>query len=234
MNESDLATLRGLVGRTGGRWARCEGYQRPPPGATGPQYVPKTGVVWIGGRVEKLELPENGLRGALPETLEQLDRLRVLVLFGNALTAIAPRAWPRTLIHLDLSRNELDCDFPAGIANLYSLKRCHLEKNRLKGRLPALTLQHLEVLTAFQNNLQGELPLFDCPKLEQLWLHDNADLDGPLPDFSKCPNLKSLLLSFTNIHGDPTSVHHCDNVQLRPVVLSSGKEEEEKELKGGT
>mmetsp|Transcript_20718 Transcript_20718/g.64017 ORF Transcript_20718/g.64017 Transcript_20718/m.64017 type:complete len:270 (-) Transcript_20718:355-1164(-) len=220
---AEVAALRSLAGK--GTWKVCEGYQRPPPGTPdlGP-YKPRTGATWADGHVSKLELPANGLAGKFPaRELGELRRCLALVLFGNSLSGSVDCArLSPTLVHLDLSDNAFEGPFPA-VGCLFKLKRLHLDRNKFRGALPAAefaTLKQLQCLTAYQNRLSGPLPSFaGCASLEKLWLHDNPDLQGPVPDDlrTNCPHLTSLLLSFTRVQRAGPLPPHCD-VQIRPVA----------------
>mmetsp|Transcript_14027 Transcript_14027/g.55965 ORF Transcript_14027/g.55965 Transcript_14027/m.55965 type:complete len:306 (-) Transcript_14027:153-1070(-) len=246
--EADVRALRALyeATRTGpihkrSEWRRSDGFAPPPPRPPqegGPTTVtaedhamahkPTFGVLWRRGRVARLDLPDNGLRGDVPRGLAALSACARLCLFGNALTGtLDPSTLPATLLHLDLGGNQLTGSLLPTIASLAKLKRLHLEKNRLSGSLPRELgyLTRLEVLTAHANALDGELPetLTDCASLQKLWLFDNAGLSGRIPDGLPA-SLVSLLLTETQILGPvPEDLLNrgCD-VQIGPFGIVGG------------
>ena len=108
-DEENVSALREIWGRTGGRlrkWKREQGWKPPPPLMSPAdvakneterqklsrlyggdlQYKPAFGVLWREGKVAKVELPKNGLEGAVPSQLEALTCCRVVCLFGNRLS----------------------------------------------------------------------------------------------------------------------------------------------------
>ena len=190
------------------------------------QQKPTFGVLWREGRVAKLELPRNGLEGAVPPQLEALEKCRVICLFGNRLNGRLDGArLPASLVHLDLSSNRIDGPVPAEIARLRRLRRLHLQGNRLSGPLPDVfdALEALEEFTAQRNRLSGPLPpsIGACAALRKLFLHENPKLKGPVPPaWADCGKLAQVLLAETAVtagSAPPALAARCD-VQISPPV----------------
>ena len=196
-DAAEVAALQLMWGATGGRqklWKEAAGWAPPPPRrpdeeegspvAEAAQQPRQKGVLRRRGKVVKVELPENGLAGPFPAAhLAQLRQLRVLALFGNALTGtLKPlAALPKSLTHLDVSHNELTGRLsPRFLDALPLLRRLHLEHNQLSGWIPNLVanLACLEHLTLQQNDFEGRAPLElgKLPNLKVLKLHDNDKL----------------------------------------------------------
>ena len=163
------------------------------------------------GRVSGLDLEFNGLTGALPPAVGDLERLASLDLSRNALTGpLPPELGHLSGLHaLDLSDNRLDGAIPSQIGDFSSLVWLKLNGNGLTGPIPPqigrlaslheldlsdneLTgptppelgkLEQLRVLLLFGNALAGPLPA-ELGHLRLLWtlnLSGNAALSGPLP-----------------------------------------------------
>lgn len=137
------------------------------------------------GRVAGLDLDFNGLAGALPPDLGDLDQLARLVLSRNELTGAIPPELGRLsrLSTLHLGDNQLDGVLPSTIGDLLNLIRLELSGNRFTGPIPPelgqLSPHHLDLS---DNAFTGPIP----PELGNIWqarvvlLHRNA-LAGPLP-----------------------------------------------------
>lgn len=137
------------------------------------------------GRVTGLDLDFNGLAGALPPELGDLDQLTRLVLSRNELTGAIPPELGRLsrLSTLHLGGNQLEGALPSTIGDLLNLIRLELSGNRLTGPIPPeLGRIHPHHLDLSDNAFTGAIP----PELGNLWqarvvlLHRNA-LAGPLP-----------------------------------------------------
>jgi Leucine-rich repeat (LRR) protein len=97
------------------------------------------GVVIEQGRVTKLMLPSNNLRGELPDVFAALPYLKVLYLNNNSLGGCIPVSIGglSKLECLDLSKNELAGNIPRSIGGCFSLKRILLDHNMLDGDIPS-------------------------------------------------------------------------------------------------
>ena len=123
------------------------------------------GVRMVGGRVTKLFLNSNRLRGRIPAELENLTNLRELW-FGdnNGLTGEVPSELSSLtrLEVIDVSRAGLSGSIPAWLGELRGLRKLYLSGNRFEGEVPA--------------------ELGSLTNLGALILRENRGLRGPLPE----------------------------------------------------
>jgi Leucine rich repeat len=161
-------------------------------------------------RVTALLLPEQNVRGSIPNNLGLLTAMTSLQLWNNTMTGTIPSslAAMTDLTALGLSRNSLIGTIPSSLGNLTALTSLQLWKNKLNGTIPtsleAMTdLTHLGLsdnmftgtipsslgsLTALidlqldNNQLSGTIPssLGNLTALTRLWLYDNK-LNGTIP-----------------------------------------------------
>ena len=134
------------------------------------------------GRVVKLNLSENGLRGDIPSELGNLSNLGRLILHENQLTGeIPPELGNLTnLTALEISQNRLSGEIPSEIGNLTNLRSLVLWGNRLSGDIPSElgNLTHLFWLYLSQNELTGCIP----EGFREVQEDDLADLGLPICD----------------------------------------------------
>ncbi len=183
------------------------------------------------GRVTQINLPDNGLSGALPPELGELSTLERLVLGSNRLTGAIPPGLGNLaeLERLDLNDNRITGTIPPQLGSLESLATLNLGSNKLTGQIPrqlgllaALRRLDLSVndlsgsipldlgglgalnyLTLAGNRLAGRIPaaLGDLSVLQDLDLADNR-LDGPIPpELGKLGALISLQLYRNRLTG---------------------------------
>ena len=176
--ETDRAALIALYNATDGpNWTNNDKWLSDQP--LGEWYGVGTN---LDGRVDFLQLSENGLRGELPAELAQLSDLEDLSAFGNGLSG----------------------DIPAELGQLSNLKYLYLEENDLSGEIPPelAQLPSLFGLSLWGNSLSGEIP----PELGQLlvWLLlDDNDLSGEIPpELGQLTRLQHLTLAGNNLAGD--------------------------------
>lgn len=166
----------------GMNWENSGGWNGPP----------GTECSWFGvkcdvlrNRVISLCLPDNGLKGPLPEKMGDLSHLLYLNLESNALSAFIPAALSRLkkLVVLNLESNELHGKIPLEIGTMKNLEELYLGLNRLEGKIPRQlgNLRQLRILDLGANRLQGAPPpeLGSLLHLEELYLEMNR-LSGPL------------------------------------------------------
>lgn len=183
------------------------------------------------GRVLRLELPSNGLRGTIPAEISKLTQLWVLNLAGNELSGpIPPEIGDMTLsqlnlrinhltgripieigqvtslVDLDLSRNDLNGEIPDALSDLTNLRHLDLSSNDLTGLIPSdiSNLTKLETLILGYNDLHGEIPLEfgDLDQLNYVSIPYNA-LVGPLPaTIGRLGNLYTLNLNHNQLSGE--------------------------------
>ena len=129
------------------------------------------------GWVTALNLSDNGLTGAIPDALGQLNNLRLLNLSGNQLTGPIPETLGQlnNLQYLWLSRNGLTGTIPEALGNLNNLETLDLSDNELTGTIH-------EALGQLNN-------------LQHLWLSGN-ELTGCIPSALQVNDLNDLGLAF--------------------------------------
>ena len=183
--ESDRAALEALYDATGGdRWT--EGRNRN--WKTSAPLEDWYGVTTdYEGRVTRLLLNRNGLAGAMPPAMGNLERLVLLDLGNNELTGPIPIELARLvrLETLELGDNALTGGIPALFGRLTALGTLGLSANKLTGPIPADLgrLSSLEQLSLAGNDLSGPVPAAfgSLANLEKLDLAYNWGLSGPLP-----------------------------------------------------
>lgn len=164
----------------GAHWTTQQGWLNDPTPCTW------HGVTCVDGRVDKLKLSDNGLRGTLPAALNGLRHLRQLYLNNNALRGPIPDTIGElSELHvLLLSHNQLSGPLPASLGKLHKLLVLYLDANQLSGSIPPSfgDLQEVRYLFLQGNQLQGAIPptLGALYKLQDLHLYENQ-LQGPLP-----------------------------------------------------
>ena len=136
------------------------------------------------GRVQRLELEENQLRGTIPEELGDLSSLQ----------------------RLYLAANSLEGEIPSTLGNLSNLKSLRLGRNRLTGAIPPQlgNLTNLRSLGLWENQLGEAIPpeLAGMTSIQSLDLGVNQ-LTGPIPSqLANLPNLQYLTLSRNQLTGE--------------------------------
>ena len=145
--------------------------------------------------LEQLDLNGNKLSGPVPSALGRLSRLEELSLQVNQLTGPIPPALGRLsrLRILYLLRNQLTGPIPSELGNLSRLEALYLPWNELTGSVPSALgrLSRLEVLDLSRNQLTGPIPpaLGRLSRLKVLRIQANQ-LTGPIP--SELGNLSSM------------------------------------------
>ena len=165
------------------------------------------GVDTADGRVTVLELPSNGLSGAIPPVLGDLTGLEDLDLSGNGLTGEIPAALESltALGTLDLSGNGLTGEIPSDLGDLTALTTLDLSSNDLDGAIPSAlgSLRNLAVLRLYDNGLNRPIPaeLGNLTKLTELDLWGNS-LSGAIPaELGNLADLQVLDLSDNSLSG---------------------------------
>ena len=159
------------------------------------------------GHVTQLYLINNGLDGAIPPTLVNLDHLRIVSLTENRLSGVLPDELGglSRLEELNLQNNELSGSVPRSFGNLGALRFLSLGGNRLSGPIPheLAQLSQLDSLYLWGNQLSGSIPiqLGDLPNLVDLDLNSNQ-LTGTIPaELGRLSKLKTLNLNHNQLAG---------------------------------
>ncbi|KAK7331035.1 hypothetical protein VNO77_25244 [Canavalia gladiata] len=147
-------------------------------------YCEWVGVKCAQGRVVRFVVQGLGLRGPFPpNTLNQLDQLRVLSLRNNSLFGPIPDLSPLiNLKSLFLDRNHFSGSFPPSILFLHRLLTLSLAHNNLTGSLPVQLnlLDRLISLRLNSNYFSGTLPPLNQTAL-RIFNISNNNLTGPVP-----------------------------------------------------
>jgi len=176
------------------------------------------GVTVLRGKIIKIELPENNLKGYIPASIEKLQYLTELNLQTNGISGIIPPEICNllNLNLLNLRNNQFSGNIPSNIGNLTHLMNLHLSINSLEGEIPASinNLVNLNVLDLRVNQLTGNIPsLTNLINLNYLFLETN-ELTGNLPDgITNMLNLIELNLSANHISGEiPANIGQLKNL----------------------
>jgi hypothetical protein len=128
------------------------------------------------GRVTRLWLDKDQVRGHIPDELGLLTGLTALHLGRNMFTGTIPSSLAEltALTRLVLSRNAMTGTIPSSLGALTALTGLELYSNRLKGSIPSSfgALTNLTTLLLHNNTLVGTMP---CTSLNQPFTELVAD-----------------------------------------------------------
>ncbi|KAM3392725.1 hypothetical protein ACQJBY_013729 [Aegilops geniculata] len=141
-------------------------------------------------------------------SLTNCAQLQILDMNGNALNGNIPIAvgnLSRSLVRLNLGRNQIIGTIPVEIFNLRNLQMLAMGQNLLSGVIPSVigNLGHLIVLFLSGNKFSGQIPytIGNLSRLNKLYL-DNNNLSGNIPaSLGNCKQLAMLNLSFNSLEG---------------------------------
>ena len=151
-----------------------------------------------GGCVDSINLSGNRLSGDLPQTILNMEALRVLDLSENQLTG--------------------NVEVLLGNTNAPALEYLWLQRNLFSGALPDPDLPKLEALTLDSNQIAGIIPDFQqMPNLRALSLEFNQ-LEGNIPDFSGLPRLQFLILSRNPLTGVIPDFHQTPDLERLVLI----------------
>ncbi|KAI3777643.1 hypothetical protein L1987_47444 [Smallanthus sonchifolius] len=166
-------------------------------------------------RVIRLSIPERGLWGAIPSSLQNLTSLSFLNLSYNFLSGPLPDGLFSSFNNLhtiDLSYNRLSGYLPDTLPS--TLQLLDFSSNQFNGRTQTASLQSLHSLIAFNisnNNFTGSIPPSICRASPALVVLDFSlnDFTGNIPQgFGACSNLQILSLGFNSLTGEiPTDIN---------------------------
>ncbi|XP_028752821.1 probable LRR receptor-like serine/threonine-protein kinase At1g06840 [Neltuma alba] len=193
----------------------------------------------------------NDIRGTIPKEIGNIQTLDLLLLNGNQLTGLLPEElgyFPK-LRRFQIDENQISGPLPASFANLNGTKHFHMNNNSISGQIPPelARLPNLIHLLLDNNNLSGSLPpeLSNMPNILVIQLDNNnfsgntipesyanmskllklslrnCSLQGPVPDFSRAPNISYLDLSSNQLNGSIPANKLSDNVTT--IDLSNNK-----------
>ena len=171
------------------------------------------------GRVTKLKIELNEVRGPIPSELGNLANLTELRLYGNRLSGSIPSELGNlaSLEHLGLGLNQLSGTIPSELGNLANLTFLRLSSNKLSGTIPSElgNLANLTGLWLYTNNLSGTIPseLGNLANLTTLWLYNN-ELSGSIPsELGNLSNLERLRLEENELSGPiPSELGNLTNL----------------------
>ncbi len=165
------------------------------------------GLIFAGGALVGLRLPQHNLTGKIPPEIGNLAGLRLLELQSNNLSGSIPPELGdlSTLSSLSLSDNRLSGSIPSELGDLSTLSSLNLYDNNLSGSIPPElgNLSALEELDLGQNHLSGSIPpeLGNLSTLGELYL-DRNHLSGSIPsELGDLSTLSSLNLYDNNLSG---------------------------------
>ncbi|CAL9247340.1 unnamed protein product [Arabidopsis halleri] len=171
-------------------------------------------------RLQMLYMGNNYFTGAIPTTLPNISSLQELGMEFNSLTGSIPPSFGKVqnLQMLTLNDNFFgsqsfgDLDFLDALTNCTQLHNLDVNKNRLRGDLPASIVNLSTTLTSLSldtNIISGSIPheIGNLKNLQELWLERNL-LTGPLPSsLGKLLELKKLSLYSNRLSGEiPSSI----------------------------
>jgi len=223
---TERAALDALYQATGGPWWTDHEYWGGLPGVE----CYWTGVTCdeTGDHVVELRLPDNNLRGALPDRLRDLTRLQVLDLSGNRLLSSGIPVVLGDLGELeilDLNGTYIHGEIPPRLALLAKLRRLDLSQCDLEGSIPPDLgyLPSLQFLSLADNELSGPIPpeIGRLTELLELHLEQNR-LTGPMPDaLGRLSRLEVLALSRNRFEGPiPSWLGDLDSLKILDLRLS--------------
>ncbi|XP_041009505.1 receptor-like protein 7 [Juglans microcarpa x Juglans regia] len=160
----------------------------------------------------------------IPSTIGNLSRLTYLNLSQSNVSVEVPSevSYLSKLSSLDLSYNN-DLFYIGSLTrlvqNLTCLEEILLTQVNISSIVPEslANLSSLRTLELEGCGLYGEFPIriFQLPQLRDLWIGNNEDLTGQLPEFHSCTVLQALLLSYTSFSGSiPNSLWNLTQLTL--------------------
>lgn len=176
------------------------------------------------GIVYRIELIDNNLNGAIPESIGTMVDLSGIWLHSNNLYGSIPSSFGNltNLSQLSLYNNALTGSIPESLGNIKSLGLIDLGSNKLSGSIPSslFTIDDLYNLNLSNNKLSGEIPanIGSAKSLMHLQLSDN-ELTGNIPDMSGLEKLVNLYIAGNQLTGSiPMSI--CNLKKLETLSLA--------------
>ncbi|XP_059627388.1 receptor-like protein EIX1 [Cornus florida] len=159
----------------------------------------------------ELHLSFSDLHGIISPQLPLINSsalsLAVLDLSFNSLNSLL-YSWlfnfNTSLVHVDLSRNNLQSLIPDSFGNFNSLAYLRITSSQLEGGIPKSigNCTSLQTLRLAWNHLGGSLPhsITRLSSLKELYL-DGNQLNGSLPDLTRLSSLRELYISSNRLSG---------------------------------
>ena len=226
---ADWRVLIGFYRTTQGRsWDRDDNWSTSFAEPTAEELDSWYGVTVSKGRVTRLELDRNSLKGPVPAWLSRLTALEVLSLPRNELTGpIPPELGNLSMLRvLELHENSLTGPIPAELANLSNLSMLNFSGNALSGIIPPGlgNLSALVSLNLQRNGLSGPVPveLGALTQLESLRLHQNALTGSIPPQLGRLFVLQSLQIDHNRLMG-PVPAELGNLSELQTLNLESNR-----------
>lgn len=173
-----------------------------------------------------LSLTSNQLRGTLPQEIELLSSLEMLLLDENIVSGYLPTTLGNlpAVKEINLFDNYISGTIPPELADLSTLQVLNLEYNFLAQTLPSSLgkMASLEELLVDRNSLAGGLPeeYGNLSRLEVFHAYDNL-LSGTIPnEYMQLSSLRELEFDLNLFHGRiPVKLESWD--QIRSLNLGN-------------
>ena len=176
------------------------------------------------GRVSKLGLTRNNLRGEIPLEIGKLTNLKYLSLWANKLEGDIPsEIWTLTELRVLIigDNKELGGVIPPGVGNLTELDTLIVNWGKVSGGVPEElgNLVNLRLLEIQQNRLIGKFPLTmtNLPKLSHLNF-EGQELCAP-----KTPGFQAWLASVDEVYGQTCSENRFPSHTGARIECTGGK-----------
>ena len=146
--------------------------------------------------LEKLEIRRTGIGGELPET--DLPKLELLIIEESQITGDLPTLNAPVLVKVSLYNNNLNGRLHP--QTLPALEWFSIQGNTMTGPIPALTLPACTYFLIDGNRFDGRIEQLDFPSMEVLSARE-CGLQGELPEEWSSTNLRELYLPGNMISG---------------------------------
>ncbi|KAG6500348.1 receptor-like protein EIX1 [Zingiber officinale] len=157
-----------------------------------------------------LDISHNNISGSLPQSLEGMEELQIIMASSNMLQGVVP-TWPSSMRILDLSSNSLSGSLPTTSAAEH-LSFLLLANNQINGSMPSYfcNMTYLYYIDISNNQIEGEIPpCWNSSELIFMRLSNN-NLSGSIPSSAMSQNLRYLNLNNNSLSGElPPSLQNC-------------------------
>lgn len=181
-------------------------------------YIPKEILSFT--KLDHLQISNNPDLKVIPDFLNQLDSLKVLIIRSNQLSKIEDNAFKiPSLKRLNLTNNQLD-KLPTSLSDLNQLEILELKENKFT-TFPKeiLNLKNLKVLNLSKNQLSS-LPeeIGNLENLEELYLRGNPITELP-KSFTQLKKLKIFWCDDTKLKRFPKML--CEMTSLEKILINA-------------